>query len=138
MDYPAGIISSYVNASGRRTHFLEAGNGEPLVLVHGSGPGASAWSGYRENIAELAKHFHVYAIEWDKSRIDFFMDGKKVFTYENEGMGEEAWPFDGPQYLLLNLAIGGEWGGQKGIDESIFPQRLEIDYVRVYQKKAGK
>jgi hypothetical protein len=48
----------------------------------------------------------------------------------------DAWPFDQPHYLILNLAIGGAWGGQKGIDESIFPARYEIDYVRVYE--AGK
>jgi beta-glucanase (GH16 family) len=80
--------------------------------------------------------FHVYAMEWDAKKIDVFVDGKKYFTFENEGTGVEAWPFDAPQYLILNLAIGGSWGGQKGIDEGIFPQRLEVDYVRVYKQKA--
>jgi hypothetical protein len=47
----------------------------------------------------------------------------------------DVWPFDQSHYLILNLAIGGSWGGQKGIDESIFPQKFLIDYVRVYQKK---
>lgn len=46
----------------------------------------------------------------------------------------ESWPFDQPYFIILNLAVGGFWGGKEGIDDSIFPQKFEIDYVRVYQK----
>ena len=77
--------------------------------------------------------FHVYAIDWTQDRIDFYVDDSKYFTFENEGKGMEEWPFDLPQYLLLNIAIGGSWGGQKGIDNAIFPQKMFVDYVRVYQ-----
>ena len=79
--------------------------------------------------------FHIYAVEWTPERMDFFFDEHKYFTFENEHSGVDAWPFDQPHYLILNLAIGGSWGGQKGIDESIFPQKFLIDYVRIYQKK---
>jgi beta-glucanase (GH16 family) len=79
--------------------------------------------------------FHTYAFEWTPEKMDFFFDENKYFTFNNEHTGVEAWPFDQPMYLILNLAIGGSWGGQKGIDESIFPQKFLIDYVRVYQKK---
>ncbi|MHC4396627.1 MAG: family 20 glycosylhydrolase [Planctomycetota bacterium] len=82
--------------------------------------------------------FHIYSVEWDEKRIAFFVDDNNYFTFENEGGGVEVWPFDTEQYLILNLAIGGAWGGQKGIDESIFPQRFCIDYVRVYEKKDGR
>lgn len=85
-------------------------------------------------IADASVAFHVYAVEWDSKKMDFSVDGKTYFTYRNEGSGEAAWPYDKPQYLILNLAIGGDWGGQKGIDESSFPQKYLIDYVRVYQK----
>jgi beta-glucanase (GH16 family) len=79
--------------------------------------------------------FHTYAVEWTPEKMDFFFDEHKYFTFENEHGGVDVWPFDRPHYLILNLAIGGSWGGQKGIDESIFPQQFLIDYVRVYQKK---
>ena len=77
--------------------------------------------------------FHIYAIEWFEDRIDFFIDGNKYFTFENEHTGVDAWPYDAPHYLILNLAIGGSWGGQKGVDDSIFPQPYVIDYVRVFK-----
>lgn len=79
------------------------------------------------------KDFHVYALEWTPERMDFFVDGAKYFSFTNGKTGVEAWPFDQPFYLILNVAIGGDWGGQKGVDESIFPRRMEVDYVRVYQ-----
>jgi beta-glucanase (GH16 family) len=78
--------------------------------------------------------FHVYAMEWYADHIDVFVDGQKYFTFRNEGTGSRAWPFDKPQYLLVNLAIGGSWGGQKGIDDSRFPHRYLIDYVRIYKQ----
>lgn len=90
--------------------------------------------GDRTTVADASEAFHVYAIEWDAKTIAFFVDDRKYFTYTNEGSGREAWPFDREQYLILNLAIGGDWGGQKGIDDRIFPQRYTIDYVRVYQR----
>ncbi|MBN2476372.1 MAG: glycoside hydrolase family 16 protein [Pirellulales bacterium] len=96
--------------------------------VKGNGKGAKI------TIEKPYDTFHVYAMEWDKDRIDFFVDDQKYFTYENEGTGTDAWPFDSPHYLILNIAIGGSWGGQRGIDDAIFPQEMLIDYVRVYQK----
>jgi beta-glucanase (GH16 family) len=90
--------------------------------------------GSQITIPDASEKFHVYALEWDAQKLDFFVDDKKYFTYANEGTGTDSWPFDQPQYLILNLAIGGAWGGQKGIDEAAFPQRYYIDYVRVYQR----
>jgi beta-glucanase (GH16 family) len=86
-------------------------------------------------VADPWAEFHVYAMEWYADRVDVFVDGQKYFTFRNEGTGSRAWPFDLPQYLLVNLAIGGSWGGQRGIDDARFPHRYLIDYVRIY--KAG-
>lgn len=85
-------------------------------------------------IARPWEESHIYAIEWNPDRIDCFVDDAKYFTYKNEGTGADVWPFDKDQYLILNSAVGGAWGGQKGIDDSIFPQKFLIDYVRVYRK----
>ena len=78
--------------------------------------------------------YHLYAIEWFEDRIETYVDNKHYFTFKNEGTGVNEWPFDKPHYLILNLAIGGAWGGQKGIDDSLFPHKYYIDYVRVYDQ----
>jgi beta-glucanase (GH16 family) len=90
--------------------------------------------GARLALADAEKEFHVYAVEWTPEKLEFFVDDRKYFTLENDGTGVDSWPFDAPQYLILNLAIGGAWGGQQGVDDGIFPQRFLIDYVRVYQR----
>lgn len=94
----------------------------------GTGKGAS------KKIDSPETKFYVYSVEWDADKMIFAVDDEVYFTYENEKTGNDAWPFDKPHYLLLNLAIGGGWGGQQGIDDTIFPVRYEVDYVRVYQK----
>lgn len=79
--------------------------------------------------------FHTYALLWTGDEIVGYVDGIPYFSFKNDLEGnKETWPFDAPFYLKLNLAIGGNWGGQEGIDPTIFPSRYEIDYVRVYQK----
>jgi len=79
-----------------------------------------------------SEEFHVYALEWFPDRIEVSADSQVYFTFRNEGTGERTWPFDEPQFLILNLAIGGSWGGQQGIDDDLFPHRMLVDYVRVY------
>jgi beta-glucanase (GH16 family) len=77
--------------------------------------------------------FHVYAAEWTPDRIDLFVDNQKYFGFAvNQADDNGQNPFHKPHYLILNLALGGSWGGP--IDDSIFPQRMTVDYVRVYQK----
>lgn len=78
--------------------------------------------------------FHVYTLEWDKNEIRSYVDGQQYFNFVNNGEGSGAWPFDKPFYLILNLAVGGGWGGQQGIDDKLFPHQFQIDYVRIYQK----
>jgi beta-glucanase (GH16 family) len=82
---------------------------------------------------DFNEKFHTYAVEWNKENVKIFLDGKEYFSFSNEHSGYEAWPFDNKMHLLLNIAVGGNWGGMKGVDEKIWPQKMEIDYVRVYQ-----
>jgi beta-glucanase (GH16 family) len=77
--------------------------------------------------------FHVYAVEWKTNSLEFFLDGRKYFIYARDSRYPDYWRFDKPFYLLLNLAIGGNWGGTRGIDDTIFPLKYSIDYVRYYE-----
>lgn len=79
--------------------------------------------------------FHMYALEWEETEYRLYVDDKHFFTFTNERTGYAEWPFDKQFYLILNLAIGGNWGGKHGVDDALFPHRFYIDYVRVYQKK---
>lgn len=82
------------------------------------------------------QQFHIYAMEWSPDRIDLLVDAHKYITFTNDHRGNpDSWPFDRPFRLKLNLAIGGDWGGQHGIDDSIFPRKFIIDYVRIYQRE---
>jgi len=78
--------------------------------------------------------YHLYALEWFPDRLDFFVDGRKFFTMWNENTGDDAWPFNKNFYIILNLAIGGDWGGARGVDPNIWPRQMLVDYVRVYQR----
>lgn len=80
---------------------------------------------------DAAADWHVYALELHRGRMEMELDGKTVFTCRDDGTF--AWPFDKPVYLILNLAVGGSWGGKKGIDDTRFPQRMLVDYVRAWK-----
>jgi beta-glucanase (GH16 family) len=87
-------------------------------------------------IKDSQEAFHIYAVEWTKDKIDFFVDDKKYHSVpRNPSDDFNGWPFDKRFHLIMNLAVGGNWGGKLGVDESIWPQRMEIDYVRVYGEK---
>ena len=78
--------------------------------------------------------FHTYACEWNTKEITFLLDGKAYLNVKNENKSDKEWPFVNPFYAIVNLAIGGNWGGKMGVDPDIFPARLYFDYVRVYQR----
>ena len=86
-------------------------------------------------IPTASTEFHVYSIDWDSTKIDFFVDNEKYFSFSNEHKTSAEWPFDKRFHLILNLAFGGAWGGAQGIDNSCLPAKMEVDYVRVYEKK---
>jgi len=86
-------------------------------------------------IPDADEEFHVYSVEWDTEKIDFFIDDQKYFTFKNEHKTFAEYPFDQKFHLIMNLAVGGNWGGRMGVDESLFPQKMQVDYVRVYDIK---
>lgn len=86
-----------------------------------------------------AEAYHTYSVSWQEDYIAGFVDDEVYFIFLNDKMGnKDTWPFDEAFYLKLNLAIGGDWGGTEGVDDSIFPAKYYIDYVRVYQLPDNK
>jgi beta-glucanase (GH16 family) len=83
----------------------------------------------------LSNGFHIYELDWSENEMSFVYDNKTFLTFKNKKSGFEAWPFDKEFHLLLDIAVGGNWGGHDGVDENIWPQKMVVDYVRVYQKK---
>ena len=83
----------------------------------------------------VSSSFHTYGMEWNEEKIDFLFDDKVYHSFPNRNEGPEAWPFDLNFHLVLNIAVGGNWGGKMGVDTAIWPQQLVVDYVRVYQKQ---
>jgi beta-glucanase (GH16 family) len=86
-------------------------------------------------ILDCYAEFHTYSLEWEPNEIRIYADSILYNTFRNEGAGFQTWPFDQRFHLILNVAVGGTFGGANGIDDSIFPRSMVIDYVRVYQKK---
>ena len=111
-------------------------------IVHGTihGPGYSGetgvgWYDTLPDASALADKFHVYAIEWEANSISWFVDGLKYRTITRSDLQGKQWVFDLPLFLLLNVAVGGGWTGQP-TTETIFPQSMLVDYVRVYKNTA--
>ena len=81
----------------------------------------------------VMEDFHLYRVDWTPDAIRGYIDDEPMFEFRNEGTGPDAWPFDQRFHWLLNIAVGGNWGGKEGIDDSVFPARMQVDYVRVYR-----
>ena len=79
--------------------------------------------------------FHVYSLEWSPFYLRYLIDDEPFFFVYNDSNGDNGkWPFDDPHYIILNLAIGGDWGGAQGISTGDFPMRMMVDYVRVFKQ----
>jgi beta-glucanase (GH16 family) len=84
-------------------------------------------------IPDATDSFHVYRVDWTPYAIRSYIDGVQYFEFVNEAKGFSVWPFDKKQHLILNVAVGGNWGGVQGVDNTIFPAALVVDYVKVYK-----
>ena len=81
--------------------------------------------------------FHLYQLDWRPGSITIGVDGHGILrVLDNRPGGKGAWPFFTPFKMILNLAIGGDWAAAKGIDKTAMPQRMQVDYVRVWQAAA--
>ena len=124
-------------------------NGEIDIMEHvGFAPGVvhasthsqqNQWRNHNQRTATFAvpdagTAFHTYGMEWDEDEIRIYVDDHHYFTSRRDGGDWKSWPFTRDFHLVLNLAVGGDWGGVNGVDEAAFPQRMEIAYVRVYQR----
>jgi len=92
-----------------------------------------------DSIIIPVEDWHVYDIKWDEDKIDFIIDGIKYHEFLNRNEGFEEWPFDERFHIIMNVAVGGSWGGLEGVDSSAFEgdgQIMEVDWVRVYSESS--
>ncbi|MCI0713573.1 MAG: family 16 glycosylhydrolase [Chloroflexi bacterium] len=117
---------------------LENIGSEPNTVhgtVHGPGYSGAAGRGGGLNLdAPLADDFHVYSIEWEPNVIRWYIDGEEYFSLTPEDLAGYDWVFDHEFFLLINVAVGGYWPGYPD-ETTTFPQTMEIDYIRVYQRQ---
>ncbi len=87
----------------------------------------------------VEEEFHIYGLEWTEDKMVFYTDeptNVKMSFDRPKDSNNDNWPWDKPQYFIMNIAVGGGWGGMEGVEDAkIFPATMEVDYVRVYQKK---
>jgi len=84
-------------------------------------------------IPDVSEKFHSYILEWTPDVLKAYVDDSLFFEYKNEGLGKNKWPYNKPFYLIMNVAVGGTWGGE--VDGAAFPQTMEVDYVKIFQTK---
>lgn len=93
-------------------------------------------SGGKTEVGDSCAVFHDYQAEWTPAGITILVDGKPYYHADRPAQATpDAWPFDTPESLILNVAMGGGWAGQKGIDDAALPALMEVEYVRIYRKK---
>ena len=109
---------------------------EIFGTIHGPGYSGGDSFGQIRPFPDVADEFHTFVVEWEEDEIRWYVDGDHYFTATPDGLNGLEWVFDAPQFILLNLAVGGNFGGP--VSPSLnFPKQYLIDYVRVYEKDLG-
>ena len=106
--------------------------GQIFTSVHTPSSYGNTVNSMITNVPNVEEDFHNYAVEWNENFIDFFFDDIRVYTYFVQTKNQNTWPFNKPFFLIINLAVGGNFGGPVASD-LVFPRDYFIDYVRVYQ-----
>lgn len=89
--------------------------------------------GAQAKLPTACTQYHNYQLDWRPDSITVGIDGRgHMRVKDDQPGGAAAWPFTKPYELILNLAVGGDWGGKKGVDDAALPQRLQVDYVRYW------
>lgn len=88
-------------------------------------------NGKKTEVTDLEDGFHVFGVDWTKDKITFYVDDKPVHSFEPKEKKQEIWPYNQPFFFILNVAVGGNFGGPE-VDDSIFPQEYVVDYIKVY------
>ncbi|MCU4173912.1 family 16 glycosylhydrolase [Carboxylicivirga sp. N1Y90] len=133
----ANFESNYWPACGEMD-IMEYVGYQPNVVhstVHTSAGSGANGNGSSMSLPTCEEEFHVYGLNWSANKLVFYVDSPEnvVHTYNPTNKTSENWPFNGSHFFILNVAVGGDWGGAQGIDNSIFPQTMEVDYIRVYE-----
>ncbi len=115
---------------------------EPDVIhstVHTTAGSGGNGNGSSKTLTTCEEEFHVYGLMWTEDELKFYTDSPDnvTHTYAPSNKTADNWPFDQKQFFILNVAVGGTWGGAQGVDNAIFPQTMEVDYVRVYQETSN-
>lgn len=124
-------IMEYVSFEPNQTHFSI----HSLANNHKDGTQITSGPVILETIEE---EFHNYGILWTDKYLKFYIDdidNIKLVFIRPAISNAENWPFSGTFYFLMNIAVGGDWGGLEGVNDAVFPAVMEVDYVRVYQVK---
>ncbi|MCJ7616405.1 MAG: glycoside hydrolase family 16 protein [Desulfobacterales bacterium] len=102
--------------------------------LHGPGYSGANNIGYFTTLSgnTISEEFHVYVIEWEPDEIRWYVDDEQYFRVTSDQVPGE-WVYDHPFFMLVNMAVGGSWPGYPD-DSTVFPQFLNVDYVRVYQR----
>lgn len=114
---------------------MEMVNRDPTIYgtIHNSSTAGTAGAGGHISVSSACTQFHNYQLTWTAETISFGVDGKTYYTYANAHTGKAQWPFSRPMYLILNVAVGGNWPGNP-VDR-LLPVTMTVDYVRIYQKR---
>ncbi|MDT7838135.1 glycoside hydrolase family 16 protein [Aquabacterium sp. OR-4] len=124
LDWPAGGELDIMEQVGREP-------AKVFSTIHTAAGHGGNGSGNAIQVPDACSAFHNYQMLWTPTELRFGMDGKTHHIVRNDGSGRARWPFDRPQFLILNIAVGGDLGGP--VDDRAFPVRFEIEHVRVYQ-----
>ena len=101
--------------------------------VHNKTYNGGNGKGAEKVIPDATDSFHIYRCDWTPAGIRGFIDDEQYFEYSNNNYGFETWPYNQKFFMILNIAVGGNWGGAQGVDDTIFPVTMEIDYIKVYK-----